>query len=119
MYAPPGPGDGLRVLVTRWWPRGVRRHLVHEWRRELAPSAGLLREYKAGMPWGAYVESYVREMESDAARAAISGIRSRAASSDVTLLCYEPDGERCHRHILSEMVAGRPVDASRVSYADV
>ena len=31
--------DGVRVLVTRYWPRGVRKEHFDCWMRELAPSA--------------------------------------------------------------------------------
>jgi len=38
VYDPPEPGDGVRVLVDRLWPRGVRREAVDVWMREVAPS---------------------------------------------------------------------------------
>ena len=105
IYALPGPCDGSRVLVTRFWPRGVRRDLVSEWRRELAPSAPLLKKYKcAKIPWNEFAAAYWEEMDSDAGRLAIADLRSRSMSSNVTLLCYEPDGAHCHRHILRRMI---------------
>lgn len=40
VYDPPEPGDGLRILVDRLWPRGLRRESaqIDVWARDLAPS---------------------------------------------------------------------------------
>ena len=45
VYDPPDGRDGLRILVDRLWPRGLRRSdaLLHCWRKELAPSPDLRR----------------------------------------------------------------------------
>ena len=45
VYDPPGPEDGIRILVDRLWPRGVRRSeaKVDLWLKDVAPSAGLRR----------------------------------------------------------------------------
>jgi uncharacterized protein YeaO (DUF488 family) len=39
-YELPSPGDGLRVLVERLWPRGVSREraAIDLWLKSLAPS---------------------------------------------------------------------------------
>ncbi|MBI2406816.1 MAG: DUF488 family protein [Gemmatimonadetes bacterium] len=42
-YEPPDPGDGVRVLVDRLWPRGLSRagaDLDH-WMKDVAPSPSL------------------------------------------------------------------------------
>lgn len=106
VYGPPDAADGVRILVMRHWPRGVRRDMIHERRLELAPSAELLRRYRDGsVTWNGFAASYLREIDTDAGRAAMESIRERAASSDVTLLCHEPDGEPCHRHLLYHVIS--------------
>jgi uncharacterized protein YeaO (DUF488 family) len=47
IYEDPSPDDGLRVLVDRIWPRGVRKHDAHldEWLCDVAPSTELRRWY--------------------------------------------------------------------------
>jgi uncharacterized protein YeaO (DUF488 family) len=43
VYEPAKPSDGIRVLVDRLWPRGVRKadaHLDH-WMKDVAPSPPL------------------------------------------------------------------------------
>lgn len=45
VYDPFDPSDGMRVLVDRLWPRGLKREDAHidEWVKEVAPSAELRR----------------------------------------------------------------------------
>lgn len=44
-YAAPARGDGLRILVDRLWPRGLRKNAaaLDSWAKELAPSPALRR----------------------------------------------------------------------------
>ncbi len=46
-YDPPFVEDGMRVLVDRLWPRGLRRDdaKVDLWLKEVAPSAALRRRF--------------------------------------------------------------------------
>ena len=105
IYAAPDTSDGVRMLVARFWPRGVRKGAVDEWRRELAPSAVLLKRYRsAGMSWREFVASYKAEVDTDEGRRVMAELRSQAETHDVTLLCYERDGAYCHRHILHDVI---------------
>lgn len=116
IYAPAEPGDGRRVLVTRYYPRGVKRGHFDEWVRELAPSATLLRLYKEGRITPAdYAVEYQIEIANDRARQALYKIKQEASTENITLLCYEPEGQFCHRCILKKLVrSGRfkPEDAN-------
>ena len=42
-YDPPEPTDGIRILVDRLWPRGVKKAdaALDLWEKELAPSVAL------------------------------------------------------------------------------
>jgi uncharacterized protein YeaO (DUF488 family) len=44
-YAPPSPEDGVRVLVDRLWPRGLRKSeaAIDRWVKDVAPSTELRR----------------------------------------------------------------------------
>jgi uncharacterized protein YeaO (DUF488 family) len=44
-YAPPSPEDGVRVLVDRLWPRGLRKSAaaIDRWIKDVAPSTELRR----------------------------------------------------------------------------
>jgi uncharacterized protein YeaO (DUF488 family) len=45
VYLPSSPEDGVRVLVDRLWPRGVRKSeaAIDRWLKEVAPSTELRR----------------------------------------------------------------------------
>ena len=42
-YEPPSPEDGLRILVDRLWPRGLRKAdaAIDRWLKDIAPSTEL------------------------------------------------------------------------------
>ena len=108
IFDAPRPGDGLRVLVTRYHPRGVRKDRYDVWMRCLAPSPGLLSAYKhGGLGWDMFERRLLRDMRSDeSARKAVHMLRDCLDDRPVTLLCYEPDDEKCHRHIVGNLIEG-------------
>ncbi len=110
-------GDGFRVLITRYRPRGVRKEDEHwdAWWKEVAPSVELhaLAYGKTGRPpldWEAYRRAYWSEMQSPEARARIDQLAERARSGEtLTLLCSSAcvEEQRCHRSLLKAMVLER------------
>ncbi len=112
------PEDGERLLVMRYWPRGVRREAVDRWLRDLAPSARLLREYRERSDpatrseatgddgtWSWFVSAYRAEMA--AQEPLIRELRARHGRGDtITLLCGCHDRARCHRSVLATLVLG-------------
>jgi len=101
IYEPAVPADGIRVLVMRYWPRGIRRERVHRWLRELAPPVALLRAFLDGeITWAQYRPRYLAGLRRPEARAAIAEVRGLARRRRVTLLCGCADPRRCHRTLL-------------------
>ena len=110
------PEDGTRLLVMRYWPRGVRKDHVDEWVRDLAPSPALLAEYKERMAdlglrsvteahWTWFTSAYRGEMS--VVSELISELRVRHAGGEViTLLCVCHDHRQCHRSLLAELILG-------------
>ncbi len=67
VYETPDPDDGLRVLVDRVWPRGMRKDQVqaHVWAKELAPSTGLRKWFGHDRDrWNAFRQDYFKELDS-------------------------------------------------------
>lgn len=65
VYAEPEPGDGLRVLVDRLWPRGISRERLQLdlWLKELAPSDELRRWFSHDPDkWEEFRRRYVEEL---------------------------------------------------------
>ena len=105
------PGDGLRLLICRYRPRGVRKadETWDEWDPDLGPSRELHAAVygKSGPPisWAQYRTRYLKEMGGQRARIDELAGRVRAGGT-VTLLCSSAcaDDERCHRSLLRALI---------------
>ena len=97
---------GRRILITRYYPRGVRKSHFDDWVRALAPSRELLKRFKEGsIAWDAFEGAFLAEIEGSAeAQAALGELRRTAGREGITLLCFEPDGAPCHRHIVRRLI---------------
>jgi uncharacterized protein YeaO (DUF488 family) len=96
--------EGYRVLVMRYWPRGVKRERVDTWLKEAAPSAELLRAYThEGLDWSAFEERFRQEMaERSEVMRQLRDLERQHGT--LTLLCHERQGH-CHRMILADLLA--------------
>jgi uncharacterized protein YeaO (DUF488 family) len=64
-YEPPAPQDGIRVLVDRLWPRGLRKAdaAIDRWPKEIAPSTELRRWFGHDPSrWGEFQRRYRAEL---------------------------------------------------------
>ena len=98
---------GLKVLVMRYWPRGVRRERVDVWIKDAAPSRELLRAYAhEGLPWAEFEQRYRDETlhERPEVLERLRGLQEEHGA--LTLLCHEriPPKEHCHRTVLLELL---------------
>lgn len=105
VYEPKGEGDGLRLLVTRYWPRGVAKGKVDRWCKELGTAPELIKLFKAGsIPWEEFAESYIAGLSTGPSSEAFGELQEIVKGASVTLLCVCKDGARCHRGILKELL---------------
>lgn len=108
IYAPKKHGDGLRILITRYYPRGVKKGHFDKWMRELAPSKDLLKEYKDGqIDWKFFQSNFKKQMKKNESLEIIEKLVNISKQKNITLLCYEKDGDNCHRHILQNMISSK------------
>jgi uncharacterized protein YeaO (DUF488 family) len=120
---PPERGDGRRILVCRYRPRGLRKahETWHEWRKALAPSVELHADAygkrgRTALAWPEFRRRYRAEMRDPAAAAAIDELARRVAEGKtITLLCSSActDESRCHRSLLAGLIAARAETLSR------
>ncbi len=96
--------EGFRVLVMRYWPRGVKRERVDLWLKDAAPSRGLLNAYNhEDLDWSTFDERYRQEMRERPA--VLQQLRDlEREHGTLTLLCHEREGH-CHRLILADLLA--------------
>ncbi|CAM5296136.1 hypothetical protein GCM10010222_49580 [Streptomyces tanashiensis] len=103
VYEEPSPDDGVRVLVDRLWPRGLKKTDAHidEWPKALTPSTELRRWYHGTE--GEYEEfsrRYEAELDAPEAAAALDRLRDLAARGTVTLLTAAKDPSVSHTSVL-------------------
>ena len=116
VYDPIEYSDGIRILVTRYHPRikGFKKGIgYNEWLKELSPVASALKKFKAGkMAEQQFGKSYIAYFgTSEGAQEKLDHIRELLKSGKtITLLCYEPEGDFCHRHLLKEYLANEQID---------
>lgn len=98
--------DGTRVLITRFYPRGIKKGHFDRWVRELSPSRELLRDYKLGRKnWEDFRSEFIAELARDpSVLPALGALREESRKADVTLLCYERSGVPCHRYVVAEAI---------------
>lgn len=104
MYDDPHPDDGVRVLVDRVWPRGVRKSDVDaEWLRDVAPSSELRRWYDHDpAKFAEFRRRYRAELDSPERRAALEHLRELAAADPLTLLTATRDVDHSHAAVLAD-----------------
>lgn len=94
VYEPESRDDGVRFLVERLWPRGVKKEALHldVWLKEVAPSTEL-RQWFAHDPakWAEFRRRYFAEL--DATLEALQPIRKAMREGPVTLLFSSHDAE--------------------------
>ena len=108
---PAEPGDGLRILVCRYRPRGLPKadETWDQWMPNLGPSkelhAAAYGKIGVALPWPQYRVAYLKEMLQQ--RDAITELAKRVvAGESITLLCSSScDREsRCHRSLLKALI---------------
>ena len=107
-YEPREEADGLRVLVMRRWPRGIRKDRIDLWLRELGADLTLLRDWKAGrVTWPERRQRYLDGLRVPEAATQLDQLRDLARGETVTLICACKDESECHRSLLKGVLEGR------------
>jgi len=113
------PNDGLRILVTRFRPRGMRKTRYDVWMPSLGPTERTLRAGQSGkLSWAQFSREFRREMFLDGPidsrsrtiknhgqKFTLRLIKRLSKKGTVTLMCHcDEDQEQCHRHLLRALV---------------
>ena len=98
--------DGIRILISRYWPRGIKKDNFDKWYKDLSPSKNLLKDYKKGKIDFELFEKLFRneilknnnviEICQNIAKEAFNG-------KECTLLCYEKEESDCHRKLIRKI----------------
>lgn len=100
--------DGLRVLVDRVWPRGLRKDSARldHWIKDAAPSTELRKWYGHDpAKFDQFEHRYRDELSDDPqARAALGRLRELADRDRVTLLTATRDIEHSQAAVLQQLL---------------
>lgn len=104
-YERPVPGDGVRVLVDRLWPRGVRKTdaAIDHWIKEVAPSATLRRWFgHEPARWDEFRRRYGRELKEH--QKELNELRGLARHGAITLVYAARDQAHNEAVVLRDLL---------------
>lgn len=116
--------DGLRILVTRYIPRGCPSTQYTVWMANLGPSESLLKSFKAQtIPWKEFSRRYEEEIfasetadshnpriKNHGQKFTLRLLKELAKKQQLTLLCHCAEDEpHCHRRLLKAILESSKV----------
>jgi uncharacterized protein YeaO (DUF488 family) len=113
-YEPPARGDGLRILVERLWPRGMKKEALEAdgWMKAVAPTAELRQWFSHEVErWDGFRRRYRKELDSN--RSAWTPILEAARHGTVTLLYSAHDTQHNGAIVLRDYLIERQTQHSQ------
>lgn len=118
VYDKAAPEDGVRFLVERLWPRGIKKTDLRfdDWLKDVAPS-NELRRWFAHDPekWTEFQKRYLAEL--DRHPEACEPIRRAARHGRVTLIYSSHDAEHNNAVALKEYLSARMGKKRTINHA--
>ena len=111
VYEESRPDDGVRVLVDRMWPRGLRKDAVEldEWNKDVAPSAELRRWFgHDSKKFAEFASRYRDELDTATGRATLDHLRNLPKGRPLTLLTATKDLNHSHAMVLADLLRQSP-----------
>jgi uncharacterized protein YeaO (DUF488 family) len=110
VYEAASSSDGVRVLVDRLWPRGLKKQDVAAkfWLRDLAPSDELRQWFHANPEgWRMFRKRYLKELACAEGSAAVKKLHHLAeGNGNLTLLYASRNQEHNNAIVLKELLEG-------------
>jgi uncharacterized protein YeaO (DUF488 family) len=104
--------DGVRVLVERLWPRGLKKTdaAIDNWAKEIAPSTAL-RKWFGHDParWDEFRQRYVEELRRHPDE--LGELRDMARQGTITLVFSSHDAVHNSAVVLREILLGGKAEA--------
>jgi uncharacterized protein YeaO (DUF488 family) len=110
------PNEGIRIGTVRRPPRGVRKERYASddwfdiWYPDLAPSAKLMKQGKAGMSdvqWKSFARAFKAEMDAPLASRTLDLLAALSHGANLSIGCYCENEARCHRSVLRQLLKDR------------
>ena len=120
------PANVRPISIARWQPKWIingtkclsiapLESTLSKYKNGLLDEAGYEREYKEQVLLKKTPEEFLKELEK------ISGIKDIAISkkNHIALLCYEKDGDFCHRHLFSSYMDKYKIPIKELKKEDI
>jgi uncharacterized protein YeaO (DUF488 family) len=108
IYLPASADDGVRVLVDRLWPRGLRKSeaAIDRWIKDIAPSTELRRWFGHDPgKWTEFRQKYLAELADKTGL--VDELRSIAQHDTLTLLFAARDELHNEAVVIRDILAGK------------
>lgn len=99
--------DGLRILVDRLWPRGLKKSelSLDDWIKDVAPTNELRKKFNHDpQKWKQFKAEYLKELRSPEIKEKLAQIARMARKKTVTLLYGARDEEHNNAVVLKEII---------------
>lgn len=107
VYSEPSFRDGMRILVDRVWPRGIRkeRACIAEWRRDLAPSTSLRKWFgHEHVRWTEFRRRYRMELTQPGIMKELKKLGRLSRTGTITLVYGAADEKHNQAVVLKECI---------------
>jgi uncharacterized protein YeaO (DUF488 family) len=115
-YEPASADDGVRILVDRLWPRGVKKAdaAIDQWIKDIAPSTAL-RKWFGHDPerWAEFRSRYAAEVREH--RELLERLRALASHGQITLVYSAHDEVHNDAVVLRNLLLGRQMTPKRTT----
>src|SRR5690554_449144 len=104
-YEQAADSDGMRILVDRLWPRGIKKEnaKIDLWLKEVAPSTELRKWFNhQDERWPEFKQRYVAELKDNPAFAELEEI---ASNERVTLIFSTKDEKKNSAAVLQQLLS--------------
>ena len=108
VYEKPDETDGIRVLVDRLWPRGIKKEdaWIDHWMKEIAPSDSLRKWFAHKEErWQEFKSRYMKELKDK--NEILKQLIELGKKKKVTLLYGAKDTENNNAQVLLEVLKNK------------
>ena len=109
IYKAPEVNDGIRILVDRLWPRGIKKESasIKEWKKEIAPSNELRKWFNHDPEkYPEFRRKYMEELDaSEDAERFLGFVNEHLRSTNITLLYAAKDEEHNNALVLKDWLS--------------
>ena len=107
VYSEATPRDGIRILVDRVWPRGIRKERAHivAWRKDLAPTESLRKWFGHKLTrWAEFQRRYQTELRRPGTLEKLRDLAQMSCNRTITLLYGARDDQHNQAIVLKNLI---------------